>query len=162
MGKFSDKFCGKSPFKMTPHFERTRTDQTARLKRDMAERRSEAKHSGRYSDREKEMLLAAAERKERNAAKKEAKGNLKAAARKRRKAAKLRERAENATGRSLERQAVSQDMASYDRINRMRRPRPNVNPAAFAKKSSFKNKAEREMYAAQKKTGKLPRQYRGL
>ena len=30
------------------------------------------------------------------------------------------------------------------------------------KKSSFKNKAERERYAEQKRTGKLPRQYRGL
>tara|TARA_R110002020_G_scaffold1766_1_gene8078 strand:+ start:921 stop:1343 length:423 start_codon:yes stop_codon:yes gene_type:complete len=29
-------------------------------------------------------------------------------------------------------------------------------------KSAFKNKAEREMYAEQKKTGKLPRKYRGL
>jgi len=146
---FSKKFCAKSPFKGTSigvgihqddPMERTRRyarESTARM---MAERRSEVKHRGKYADQEKEMLLAAAERKEKNAAKKEAKGNTKAAARKRRKAAKLRERAEGATGADIERSKVNQDMFSYDNMQRLknRRTRPNVNPAAFAKKSSFK------------------------
>ena len=82
--------------------------------RKMAENRSKAMHRGKYADREKEMLLAAAKRKEENAAKKEAKGKTNAAARKREKAAKLREKAKKATGRTYEKRAVDSDMASYD------------------------------------------------
>jgi len=129
---FSKKFCAKSPFKGTSigvgihqddPMERTRRyarESTARM---MAERRSEVKHRGKYADQEKEMLLAAAERKEKNAAKKEAKGNTKAAARKRRKAAKLRERAENATGESTTKRKVRDDMREYDLTQQARNRR---------------------------------------
>ena len=107
MGKFSDKFCGKSPFK--------RTSIGIGIHQDDPMERTRA------SEVTEEDVLRMREQNRRD---KLFQNNITLASRTRR--------------------------------------TPNINPAAFAKKSSFKNKAEREMYAEQKRTGKLPRQYRGL
>jgi hypothetical protein len=124
-----------SPLKQNISIPPHHRDRLDKMRKDhdrrFAEQKSEWKHEGKYADREKEMLLAKAERKEKKAAEKEAKGRMRAAERKRRKAAKLRERAENATGHMYEKQAVNDDMRHYDMINRTgiyERRRPTFSP----------------------------------
>tara|TARA_R100000315_G_scaffold61466_1_gene40046 strand:+ start:1012 stop:1485 length:474 start_codon:yes stop_codon:yes gene_type:complete len=157
MGKFSDKFCGKSPFKRTSIgigiHQDDPMERTRRYARESVARSMDEKNAKKLTEDYKKALIKKAERKEEKIAKKIAKGSTWGVKRKKRKADRLRKRASEVTEEDVLRMRERNRLTIPVSSSRTRRT-PNI--------SSFKNKAEREMYAAQKKTGKLPRQYRGL